>query len=174
MRKIVFTGPESTGKTTTTTLVANYYACDWVRENARSYLEEINRPYKEADLLEIAKRQVEEETLVAREYQPYLFCDTSLLVLKIWSEYRYKRCHPWIIAQLHERRPDLYFLCAIDVPWEKDPFREHPSSIDRIKLFELYKKELTLLKVPYIVLKGGVEQRFEKVKKILSVYTSTF
>jgi len=169
MKKIVFTGPESTGKTSITKAVADHFSVDWVQEYARSYLENLDRPYQEEDLLAIAKGQLEKEQAHAATKPLFLFCDTSLLVMKIWSDYKYKRCDPWIVQQLRQQKPSLYFLCATDIPWEYDPLREHPTQ--RAALFDLYQKELDLLKIPYIILKGNQEERLKKVLNILTVYS---
>ncbi len=170
MKKIIFTGPESTGKTTITTAIASLYNCDWVQEEARSYLSQLDRSYNENDLLQIAKKQYHQEQALSKSGKPFLFCDTSLLVIKIWSEYKYKRCHPWIVETLMNNPPSLYFLCHVDVPWEPDPLREHPKETERVAIFNLYQRELYSLKMPYIILRGKQEKRIQKVKDILSMY----
>ena len=168
MKKIVFTGPESTGKTSITKAVAAYFEVDWVREYARTYIAELDRPYEEADLRRIAKGQVKKEQAIMASNPLFLCCDTSLLVIKIWSDYKYQRCDPWIIQQLQQHLPTLYFLCGTDIPWEYDPLREHPKQRD--ELFALYRQELDLLKTPYIILKGTQEERLKKVIEVLSIY----
>lgn len=170
MKKIIFTGPESTGKTTMASTIANFYNCDWVPEEARSYLAQLDRDYNENDLLQIAKKQYYQEQRLFVAGKPFLFCDTSLLVIKIWSEYKYKRCHPWIVDTLMKNKPSLYFLCNVDVPWEADILREHPNEVERLALFKLYQKELHALKMPYIILRGKEEKRIQKVKDILTMY----
>ena len=170
MKKIIFTGPESSGKTTITSSIATFYNCEWVEEAARSYLANLDKPYTENDLLQIAKKQYAQENRLSSPDKPFLFCDTSLLVLKIWSEYKYKRVHPWIVEKLQKNKPSLYFLCNVDVPWEPVPLREHPNEADRQALFFLYQKELNLLKTPYIILRGRTERRFQKVKEVLKIY----
>ena len=169
MKKIIFTGPESTGKSTIANTVADFYGIEWVREYARIYLDNLGRSYQEMDLLEIAKGQIQAEEKLAKTEQTFLICDTSLLVLKIWSEFKYGRCHPWILTQLHQKLPTLYFLCDKDVEWEYDPLREHPHQ--RTMLFEKYRQELDALKVPYIIIKGDKNQRKKEVLDILSIYT---
>jgi len=168
MKKIIFTGPESTGKSTIASTVANFYGIEWVREYARGYLENLGRPYQEKDLLVIAKGQWQAEQKLANLDTPFLICDTSLLVLKIWSEVKYGRCHPWILAQLQQAPATLYFLCDIDVKWEYDPLREHPQQ--RAILFERYRQALDALKVPYIIIRGNKDQRKRQVLDILSIY----
>jgi len=168
MKQIVFTGPESTGKSTIAEAVATHYGIDWVREYARIYLQNLGRNYQEKDLLTIAKGQISAEQKLIKKDAPFLVCDTSLLVLKIWSEFKYGRCHPWILKHLHQKPASLYFLCNIDIEWEYDPLREHPKQ--RILLFDRYRKELNALKIPYIIIRGDKKQRLKQVLGILTMY----
>lgn len=153
----MITGPESTGKSSLAQKLAAHYQTVWVPERARTYLEEIGRPYRESDLLEIAREQLALEDRLAREANRYLFCDTGMLVLKIWSEHAYKRCHPWILEQLQKRSYYHYLLPAIDMPWEPDPQREHPEL--RAYFFTLYQKQLALYRKPYSLVAGLGSQR---------------
>jgi NadR type nicotinamide-nucleotide adenylyltransferase len=157
-KKITITGPESSGKTTLARQLAEAFDTHWVPEYARAYLGLLDRPYRESDLLEIARGQIAREDEFAEKSGELLFCDTSLEVIKIWSDYRYGRCHPWILKQLEKRQPDLYLLCAPDLPWEYDPQRENPN--DRDALFDIYRKELTGKKVREI--RGEGEDRTQK------------
>ena len=59
--KITITGPESSGKTTLARQLAEAFDTLWVPEYAREYIDQLNRPYRESDLLEIAKGQVARE-----------------------------------------------------------------------------------------------------------------
>ena len=140
MLKIVITGPESSGKTTLAQALAAHYRVPWVAEYARDYLERLTQPYQEADLLRIAQGQVQREDEAARASLPLLICDTSLLVIYVWSHYRYGRCHPWIEDQLAQRPVHHYLLCSPDLPWQPDPQRENPH--DRPELFARYEKAL--------------------------------
>ncbi|MFP4090612.1 MAG: AAA family ATPase [Cyclobacteriaceae bacterium] len=139
--KVIITGPESSGKTTLARQLATVFAEPWVPEFARDYINTLDRKYQETDLLEIARGQIKREEEYTKEANQLLICDTGLEVLKIWSEYRFGRCHPWILEQLEKKRPELYLLCAPDIPWEYDPQRENPD--DRQELFEIYRKELS-------------------------------
>ena len=73
MKKIVIIGPESTGKTTLVKQLAAHFNCPMVEEYARSYIDQLDRPYERADLLKIAKGQVSLEDKAERLNGEYLF-----------------------------------------------------------------------------------------------------
>lgn len=166
MLKIVATGPESTGKTTLASQLAKHFHTIWVPEFARTYIDGLKRPYREADLLEIAKGQVALEDEMTVKAGSLLFLDTSLEVIKIWAEFRFGRCHPWILEQLGKSRHDLYLLCVPDLPWAFDPQRENPE--DREELFRLYLKVLTEMQLPFQEISGAGEVRLAQ-----AIYTIT-
>lgn len=155
MLKIVITGPESSGKTTLAEALAVHYETPWVPEYARTYLDQLGRPYREKDLLEIARGQVQEEDKAAQANPRLLICDTSLLVIIIWSTYCYGRCHPWIEEQWKQRPVDHYLLCRPDLSWQPDPQRENPHNRD--ELFTLYQGALQTK--PHTIVEGKQSAR---------------
>ena len=158
-RKIVLTGPESSGKTTLALDLARRLVGGYVPEVAREYLSALGGPYNEQDLIAVARMQLERENAVAATLPAdgLLFCDTDLITIRIWSEEKYGRCDPWIIERTEHRPYDLWLLCAPDMPWEPDPLRENPH--DRDRLFDVYRAMLDRLKKPYAVMRGDRERR---------------
>ena len=156
-KKIVVTGPESTGKTTLAKQLAKALHTLWVPEYARQYIDNLDSPYQENDLLEIAKGQLKSEQEYSEKGHEYLICDTDLITLKIWSEFKYGRCHDFILEAIKHRKYDLYFLAGTDIPWEEDSQRENPE--DRQELYNLYKKELTSYGKSFFELKGTEQER---------------
>jgi NadR type nicotinamide-nucleotide adenylyltransferase len=165
IRKIAITGPESTGKSMLARQLAAHYHTRWVPEYAREYLEQLDRPYHENDLLTIAHGQMEQEESIMPQTGDFLFCDTELLVVKIWSDVKYGRCHPWIIEHLKKPRYSLYLLCDIDLPWEYDPLREHPDH--RQFLYDLYYNELKNRQFPFYVVSGTGSDRVTNAIEII-------
>ncbi len=165
--KICFTGPESSGKTTLAQLAAKHYSTNWLSEYARTYLAQIDYPYKAADLLKIAEGQVlaEQQFLANNNQQEFLFFDTSLLVIKIWSIFKYGFYNHKIDQLLRQNLPEYYFLCDWQIPWEYDPLRETPN--DRGALFDLYLRELKDLHVPFYSLTGNPEERLAQIQSHL-------
>lgn len=154
LKKIAVLGPESTGKSTLSKKLARHYNTEWVPEFARQYIDQLGRPYEEKDLVDIAQGQLEQEDIHAKNASRLLICDTTLLVIKIWSEFKFGRCDPWILQQMEQRKYDLYLLTYIDLPWEDDPQREHPTR--REELFQIYLDELNSWDVRYQIIKGIV------------------
>ena len=152
IRKIAITGPESTGKSMLAEQLAAHFHSVWVPEFAREYLDKLGKPYEEKDILQIARGQLKQEAIMMKSASEYLFCDTDMLVTKIWSDVKYNRCDPWILKNFEIHRYGLYLLCDIDLPWEFDPLREHPDR--RRFLFDLYFNELKSRNFPFAVIRG--------------------
>ncbi len=153
MLKIVITGPESTGKSTLAEAVARHFRAPLVSEFARSYLEQHGSAYVEKDLLAIAQGQVAAEERAVQGSPSLVVCDTDLVTMRIWSEEKFGRCHPWIVQQTEQRAYDLWLLCKPDLPWEPDALRENPG--DRDRLFERHMDLLDELSKPYMVISGN-------------------
>jgi NadR type nicotinamide-nucleotide adenylyltransferase len=155
--KVAVVGPECTGKTDLAQYLASHYQTEWVPEYARGFLDNLTRPYKQEDLLTIAHGQQRIESEWERFTKNILICDTTLLVIKIWSDYKFGSCDTEIVKKVQESKYDVTLLTYIDVPWEDDPQREHPDK--REELYSLYKKELQQLGVSYTEIKGEQESR---------------
>ena len=148
MHKIIITGPESSGKTTLCEALSQHFNIPFSKEYARKYLYSLNRDYNQSDLLKIAKGQLQGEANKQ-------LIDTDLITIKIWSNYKYGHCDNWILEQIKKQTIEkrFYLLCKPDIKWEADPLRENP--INRMDLFELYKKELKILRHDYYIIKGN-------------------
>ncbi len=161
-RKIVIIGPESTGKSTLTTQLSNYFKMPSVKEFAREYIAQLSGEYKEIDLLKIAQGQIREEEKKEKISSKFLFCDTDLQVIKVWSEHKYNRCPLWILQEIAKRKYDFYLFTDIDMPWEEDPQREYPSPIMRSYFYHVYKDIVIHSEVPWIKVNGSPQERLQK------------
>ena len=169
--RIVLYGPESTGKTTLAKSLAAAYKTIWVPEFARQYLQTIWDQKKEIcslpDLLTIVKGQIKLENEAIRQAKEFVFCDTNILVTKVWSETHFEGyCAPEIIQWSETFDYDYYFLTDIDVPWKADDLRDRPN--DREKMFKHFEGQLIEQKAPYTILKGIQKERMKQAKDILA------
>ena len=191
IKKIVIIGPESTGKSTLSELLAKHYNTEWCREYAREYLLTNGTDYTFDDLLEIAKGQValedkhtlstvnrlpstdiEAKSIVndprltesgqrSTASSPLLFIDTDMYVMKVWCEYVFGKCHDYIYEQIAQRKYDLYLLCNIDLPWVQDELREYPDEAPRKELYAIYKNIMENQSVPWVDISGNYEERLQ-------------
>ena len=182
LKKIVILGPESTGKSTLCEQLAQHYRMQWCPEFAREYLLTNGTAYDFDDLLTIAKGQlaledeytamvnsqwslvndrtwVNPHALLTTHHSPFLFVDTDMYVMKVWSEYVFGKCHQFILDQIVARKYDLYLLCNTDLPWVKDELREYPDEGPRNELYEIYKDLLINQQVPWVEISGNYEDR---------------
>ena len=167
--KIAMFGPESTGKTTLSKQLADHFQTVWTLEFARDYLREKWNAKQQIctpdDLLPIAIGQTKLENESLNIADKYLFCDTNLLVTKVFSEIYYNFCDPILDKAARKHKYDLFFLTDIDVPWQKDNLRE--KSNNRENIFEIFKNVLIQNKKPFITLSGDENERLKKAIAIV-------
>jgi|SRR5690606_20134349 len=162
--KVVFFGPESTGKSTLAERLANHFETVWVKEYMREYLQkkwDLTKTICEPqDLMIIANGQMKQENKLAPIANKVLFCDTDLLQLKVYSEAYYNGyCNPILHKHALNNWYDLYFLTNIDTPWVPDDLRDKPH--DREGMFRRFHNILLQTNRPFIILNGDENERFE-------------
>ncbi len=168
VKKIVITGPESSGKSTLVKELAAYYNTKYYPEYARTYTENLSRKYHFEDLVHIAKRQIKElsDTNIDKANR-FIFYDTGLIITKIWFELVFKTVPDFLIKSLEEIKIDAYLLCYPDLVWQADKVRENSGSM-RFKLFDRYRQEIQNYKCKYFIIKGKGLARFSAAQKYLS------
>ena len=166
--KVVLYGPESTGKSTLSKALAEHYKTAYVPEYARSYLQVKWNQHRaicaKEDLGPIALGQMQLENERLRKANKLLICDTDLLQTKVYSEVYYNGyCDPKIAYHATRNSYDLYFLCAVDIPWVPDDLRDKPN--ERDQMFSAFKNELEKQNLPYVLLKGSHQNRMDIATK---------
>jgi NadR type nicotinamide-nucleotide adenylyltransferase len=163
VKKVVIIGPESTGKSSICAMLAKHFNTLWVKEYAREYLLKNGTNYTYENLYEIAQGQIAEEKKEIEnlgENQSFIFVDTDMYVMKVWSEFVFNKCDNRILNKIVQSDTDLYLLMNTDLPWEKDELREYPDNKTREKLFHFYKEEMTEQKKPWHIVSGQGKERF--------------
>ena len=166
MKKVLITGPESSGKSFLAEALSEMTKGVWVNEFAREYLEK-NANYREKDLLAIAKGQKESEYRAWNMNTPFVFSDTGIEVVSIWSEVKYARVNKQITNLLDLKSYDAILLCRPNIPWYEDPLREHPK--DREYLFNKYKEFLNLHRVKFSIIDKPLPERVKQAVSIISL-----
>ena len=159
--RIVITGPESTGKSTLTFQLAQHFNGVCIEEFARSYIQNLHRPYNYEDIEIIARKQIEDFKKTEKQHSKLFFIDTYLIITKVWFDVVYKNSPQWIEDELRNSKIDMFLLCAPDLPWEKDEVRENGGEM-RNWLFEEYKKNIIKYNFAYRIVNGFEESRLNK------------
>jgi NadR type nicotinamide-nucleotide adenylyltransferase len=162
VKRIVLTGSESTGKTTLAKRLAEHYDTEWVPEFVRDYVAAKGGPLEFGDHRPIARGQIarEDEYLARAKLRgaTLLVQDTDLLSTAVYCAHYYERCPPWIEEAARARRPDLYLLLDIDIPWEPDPQRDRGDQ--RPEMQALFRGTVERSGAPFVVVCGTGDARF--------------
>ena len=166
IRKIAIVGPESTGKSTITKQLAKHYQTLWVAEYARYYCAALTSPCTLQDEINMFHGQVAlEESVLAMAEKDFIFCDTTFLTVKIWSDEMLGFSPDIVLNELPLRQYDLYLLMDIDLPWTEDPLRDFPDKRDYF--MQVWKEELERLRARYVLISGSEQRRLRNAIKIV-------
>ena len=173
--KVAILGAESTGKTTLCRDLATHFDGPWVPEYMRTYLqakwddEQLTCTWD--DLLPIAQGQIALENTLAKQVAQssnsshYLFCDTSLFELMVYSNWYYGDCPAALLQAAVVHHYDLILLTEVDTPWVADDLRDSPHQRDEIS--DYFASQLTRYQKPFRRIGGDREDRVRQVTEWL-------
>jgi NadR type nicotinamide-nucleotide adenylyltransferase len=167
VKRIVITGPESTGKTNIANHLATKFNSVWIPEYARFYIENLKTKYDYSDIEKIARKQVEDYHHYSRNTSGMVIFDTWLIITKVWFQKVYKKYPQWLEESIQNLKIDLYLLCTPDIEWKPDPLRENPGKMREI-LFNAYESEIKKTGVPFGIINGSGRSRFETAEKLVT------
>lgn len=158
---IVVTGAESTGKSTLAAALARALDAPLVPEFARTYAERAQRPLTAADVEPIARGQrAAEDAAIARARRSgQLVLDTDLLSTLVYARHYYRDAMPELDELVRARRPALYLLCDIDIPWVPDPVRD--STTARPSQHADFLRYIAAGGTPVTIVSGGRAERLD-------------
>lgn len=160
IKKIAIVGPESTGKSTITQQLAKHYQTLWVPEYARYYCAALKEPCTLQDEVNMFHGQLAlEDSILAIVENDLVFCDTTFITVKIWSDEVFGETPEIVLEALPTYKYDLYLLMDIDLPWKEDPLRDFPHK--REHFMNIWHQELQTLNANYVVI-NGIETRLDK------------
>lgn len=160
-KRILFIGGESSGKTTLTKLLGEITGYPVVAEYGRELFEELG-VLKYEHMLQIGLEQVRREDEAAKT-APYVFCDTSPLVTKFYSQDWYEGRADPMLKDLSARAYDKIYVCVRDFEFVDDGTRNGANFSDRQHMF--YVGHLQMMGMPYETLTGPVAERAIQVLK---------
>lgn len=157
MIRVVFTGSESTGKSTLAEELARHYNAELVPEFVRAFAENKGGPIDFSDHGPIARGQMALEDEVMARAARLVVQDTDLLSTVVYCHHYFGRCPTWIEEAATARRPNLYLLCHTDIPWVDDSVRDRGHM--REVMHELFQRATAASGASIVELRGSREQR---------------
>lgn len=165
VESVCMLGGESSGKTSLAEALAQDMRTLWVPEYGRELWESKGGQLVYEDLLAIGREQVAREKAARLSARRFLFCDTSPLTTLFYSMEMFGKAEPELLELAH-RRYDHVVLCAPDFPFAQDGTRR--ESEFREKQHAWYLRELRERGVPFVVAKGSIAQRVEKLQNVIA------
>ncbi len=166
---VVFVGAPSTGKTTLAECLARELDTQWMPEYGRRYWEDhqVDRRLDPRQLVEIAEGHLEREEELLLESNRYLFTDTNAITTATFARYYHGSVSPRLVdlAESAARRYDLTFLCDVDIPY--DDTWDRSGEVNRAAFQRQVIADLNERKVPFITLRGTLEERVARVRGVL-------
>lgn len=170
--RVVFVGAMATGKTTIVEALAKKYNTTFAHEYGRDYWTEhqVNRRIALEEFDTIAKRHLELEDQKISQANKYLFVDTNAITTYMYC-LDYHGCAPEYLTRIaleNAQRYDLFFLCEDDIPYDDTWDRSGPQ---KRRVFQLQIiADLKERRIPYIALRGNLEQRMAIVDSVLAKF----
>lgn len=160
--RVVLTGSESVGKTTLAAQLAQHYDTLFVPEFVRDYAARKAEPLDFRDHGPITRGQMalEDEYLarVTAAGHRLLIQDTDLVSTVTYCLHYFGRCPAFIEEAARARRPALYLLLDIDVPWVPDGVRDRGDRREEVQRH--FVDTLARLDAPVQVIRGSWAERW--------------
>lgn len=168
--KVVFVGAMSTGKSTITEALARRYQTTYASEYGRDYWTEhqIDRRISMEAFDEIAIGHIEREEQELLAANRFLFVDTNAITTYMYA-LDYHGQAPELLTRIaleNAQRYDLFFLCDDDIPY--DDTWDRSGDQKRHIFHRQIIADLQARRIPYITLRGSLEERMRKVDEVLA------
>ncbi len=174
MRKIIIVGPESTGKSYTTKVLAEHFGVGYVDEYGRDYCDTIgNRSLVEQDFHNIANQHAinVKHGMELHSDKKFFIMDTDYITTQIWAEIYLKKKLKINPKYVYLQKGDLYLLMTPDIPWIDDGTREFPKlrdwHFDRLQT--IYSLPQTITANLYTI-NGNYKKRIDLAIKTIEEY----
>jgi NadR type nicotinamide-nucleotide adenylyltransferase len=170
---VALLGAPSSGKTTLAERLAREFDTQWMPEYGREYWEkqQVDRRLDPEQLVEIAEGHLQREDALLAQSNRYLFTDTNALTTATFARSYHGEVRPRLaeLADAAVMRYDLTFVCDIDIPY--DDTWDRSGEVDRAAFQRQVLGDLSARKVPFIMLRGTLDERVARVREMLSRFS---
>lgn len=164
--RVCVLGAESTGTTTLSQALAAHYEAPWVPEYGRLYSEAListKHKWQSSEFTFIAHQQQLMESQMAGQSNGLVICDTNAFATRLWHERYMGDMEPAVDAIAAEDKVDLYIITGDEIPFVQDGVRD--GEYIRHAMHQRFVQEVRASGIPYLIVKGSVQQRFNAVYK---------
>ncbi len=169
VKNIAIVGTESSGKSILAKNLANYYKTLVVEEYGRFYVEEINSDLELNDFEEITQGHIALTNEAIKFANKLLISDTEAVTTKVFCKLYchndYHLLNEYFDNIIKNQKFDKYILLDYDTPSVQDGTRVFLDK--RKEHFEMIKAELKHYNIPYEIVSGNWEERFNKAVEII-------
>ena len=163
--KVVLLGTESTGKTTLTQKLADYFKCSAVAEAARDIVDD-SKDFAYEDLYTIAHEHAERINEAIKGNSPLIIIDTDIHVTKSYAQFIFQKQLPVSENIMLTNKANLYLYLNNDVEYIQDGTRLNED--DRNALDQHHRKILRDHNISMMEISGDWEQRFTTAVQYIS------
>lgn len=163
--KVVILGTESTGKTTLSERLAQYFNCTSVTEIARDLIENSNT-FEFDDLHLVATEHAKRIDTAILGKSPLIIIDTDIHITKSYANFVFNKALEVENEIYNSNKADLYLYLNNDVKFVQDGTRLSESDRDLLDLS--HRKILTQHNIDIVEITGDWEQRFEQAVTIIN------
>lgn len=164
--RVALLGGESSGKTTLAAALAAHYRTVWVPEYLREFTENRGRPPLESEQIEVARTQIERERQALQLADGFLFCDTTPLMIAIYSDFCFGRIDAELARLTAQHAYDFTIVTAPDIAWVADGLQRASEPV-RQAIHEVVVVRLQAAGTPFLLASGSLENRLRQTAAYL-------
>ncbi|WP_426669406.1 AAA family ATPase [Mucilaginibacter sp. McL0603] len=163
--KVVVLGTESTGKTTLTGQLAEYYNCSMILEVGRDLIPD-STDFTFDDLLLVANEHAKRIDDAILDNSPLLIIDTDIHITKSYAKFVFDRELPFNEHIYNTNKADLYLYLNNDATYYQDGTRLNKT--DRDLLDQSHREILADHQIKFVEISGSWQGRFEQAVSEIS------
>jgi HTH-type transcriptional repressor of NAD biosynthesis genes len=168
IKRVIFVGAESTGKTTMVNKISEAMQVRCVVEQARFYMNK-DGSYSKHDLIEFALAQeLAVLSAVKSATKPLLLIDSSAVTTYTYARRKFGVVNKLLAQLLKQEKADLYIVLAPTVPFTQDGTRKMTSMEERLSFHNETLELLQAMGVNYsVVLADTYSERELQVHELI-------